>query len=163
MKKMLIVCLVALLLCINGITGVFADELPETVQPVDQEQSGILFETDKMKIDVEFSPESYRYIKECNSSLIDNGNGVLYATTSTTTLTTVSSINMDMYIERWNGSTWVTAGSWTQTGSNTSKVTSNKVIEAVKGQKYRVRTIHTVSKDGFTEFQQTLSMELTQR
>ncbi|SHJ87541.1 hypothetical protein SAMN02745975_03106 [Geosporobacter subterraneus DSM 17957] len=160
MKKMSIICLVALLLCINGITTAFADELPEAV---DQEQSGILFETDKMKIDIEFSPESYKYIRECTSSLIDNGNGVLYATISTTTLTTVSSINMDMYIERWNGSAWVTAGSWTQTGTNTSKVTSNKVIEAVKGQKYRVRTVHTVSKDGFTEFQQTLSMELTPR
>lgn len=115
------------------------------------------------KMDIEYTIESYQFIRDCSSGLYDNGGGDLHIVASTKTTSTVSSLKLDIYLEKLNGTSWSTVKSWSQTASSTSYLSASKVYTVPTGAQYRVRTIHTVSNGGTTEFEQTTSNTITVR
>ncbi len=87
---------------------------------------------------------------------LDNGVSVITPTTgkvtvsaTTTALTTVDSIGIIFYVEKWNGSSWGTVGSGSTMGGNSQAYYHNTLSKTVDaGYYYRARTIHWVIHNG---------------
>lgn len=97
-----------------------------------------------------FNP-SHLYLNNGTSS-ISASTGSVSVSAATTAVTTVDSIGITVYVQKWNGSNWETVGSGYTLGGNNASSYSNSVSKSVaSGFYYRARTIHWVIENGTYE------------
>jgi len=99
----------------------------------------------------EIGIESLLYLQDWSCSLIPSGGGKINLTGYTRAYQNVDYIMVKLYLQRWNGSSWVDLGGWTFEEYNASKVEGLKGLEVLKGYYYRVRAEHKLIHDGTTE------------
>ena len=99
----------------------------------------------------EIGIESLQYLQDWSCSLIPSGDGKINLTGYTRAYQDVDYIMVKLYLQRWNGSSWVDLEGWTFEEDNASKVEGLKGLEVLKGYYYRVRAEHSLTHNGTTE------------
>ena len=95
--------------------------------------------------------EALQYLQDWNCSLIPSGGGNINITGYTKAYQNVDYIMVRLYLQRWNGSSWVDLGSWPYERYNASKAEGIKGLEVLKGYYYRVRADHSLTHGETTE------------
>ena len=81
-------------------------------------------------------------ISEWGSRIQDAGNRQLIVSRYTRTYITVSYVTVDVYLQRWNGASWVDVKSWSFSVSNESYVSGFGSIVVDSAGYYRARAVH---------------------
>jgi hypothetical protein len=87
-------------------------------------------------------------IKQWNCAIIDNSNGNVAISGETITYETVDYLDVQVYLQRWNGADWVDVTSRTYSNSSSSYVSGSDIISVSRGYSYRCRAIHTAQTAG---------------
>ena len=95
--------------------------------------------------------EALLYLQDWDCNLIPSGGGKINITGFTKAYQNVDYIMVRLYLQRWNGSSWVDLGSWPYERSNASKAEGVMGLEVLKGYYYRVRADHRLTHNGTTE------------
>lgn len=106
---------------------------------------------EQSKAHKEIGIKSLQYLQDWNCSLIPSGGGKINLTGYTRAYQTVDYIMVKLYLQRWNGSSWVDLGGWPFERYSASKAEGLKGLEVLKGYYYRVRAEHSLSHNGTTE------------
>jgi len=94
-----------------------------------------------------FDP-SHLYLGSGNSSITPSSGKVTVSAT-TFAYTSVDSIGIIFYVEKWDGSSWNTVGSGSTMGTNNASSYHNLFVKSVDaGYYYRAKTIHWVIHGG---------------
>ena len=74
-----------------------------------------------------------QYLQDWSCSLIPSGGGKINLTGYTRAYQDVDYIMVKLYLQRWNGSSWVDLEGWTFEEYNASKAEGLKGLEVLKG------------------------------
>lgn len=85
-------------------------------------------------------------IKEWDCTIIDNSNGNVGILGKTLTYSNVDYLDVQVFLQRWNGSNWVDVTSRTYSINTNSYVSGSAIISATRGATYRCRAVHTARK-----------------
>ncbi len=99
----------------------------------------------------EIGIESLQYLRDWNCSLTLSGGGNINLTGYTRAYQNVDYIMVKLYLQRWNGSTWVDLGGWPFEKYNASKAEGLKGLNVLQGYYYRIRAEHSLTHNGTTE------------
>jgi len=99
----------------------------------------------------EVGVESLQYLKEWGCDLTPCGGGYITITGFTGAYQNVEYIIVRLYLQRWNGSSWVDLGNWLYENRSTSIVTGEKGLQVATGYYYRVRGEQCLTNKGVTE------------
>ncbi|MDA8226901.1 MAG: hypothetical protein M0T74_04225, partial [Desulfitobacterium hafniense] len=83
------------------------------------------------------------------SGINNLGGGTVSITGYTDTYSTVSSVTVTLYLQKWDGSQWVDLTGQSYTSYSTASVTGTKYIAVAGGAYYRTRALHN-AKNGST-------------
>ncbi|WP_427340847.1 hypothetical protein [Caloranaerobacter sp. DY30410] len=152
MKKILLSVLI-LVFCISVIPAKsYAQEFKDTDLEVKATIDGYGTSEDVTQIDnstnyiFEINSTDLNYIDIARCSIHDLGEGALYIKASTMATTSVDILTLNVYLEKWNGSSWETISTWSKSAYLTDEIYFDTVyIGAEIGEKYRVKTIHSVN------------------
>ena len=114
-----------------------------------------------MNLDLNITPKSSQYIEFTTSSIRYNGGQYLYVSASTFTHSIVDNLVLRVFLERWNGSRWITVTYWDSSIKNRDEINFTSPYPVVNGNHYRVRTTHTVQNNGVTETETSLTSYIT--
>lgn len=103
------------------------------------------------KINIRYSIQDHKYIDLYNSEISNLDNNQIKIKVKTVTSSKVETIKMDVYLEKWNGSSWIQISSWDGSKSNTNSFEKIIYYSGTANSKYRVKTTHTVNHNGYTE------------
>lgn len=92
------------------------------------------------------------YLQSGESAITKAGSGMVYANGATTANMSVSTISVNVILERSSGGSWVRVTSWTATKNNTYYVSSTKTISVGSGYYYRVRSLHSANSDSSSSY-----------
>ncbi len=95
--------------------------------------------------------ESYQYLQDGRCFLIDGGGGIISLTGYTEAYQDVDYIMVRLYIQRWNGESWVDLGSWPFEDYGVSKVDGAKGLQVARGYYYRTKADHKLTHNGVNE------------
>ncbi len=95
--------------------------------------------------------QSLTYLQDWGCNLISGSGGYITITGFTQAYQNVDYIMVRLYLQRWNGSSWVDLGSWPFEKYNASRVDGAKGLLVATGYYYRVRAIHSLTNSGITE------------
>lgn len=95
--------------------------------------------------------ESLQYLQDWNCNLIPSGGGYINITGFTQAYQNVDYIMVRLYLQRWNGSSWVDLASWPFERYNASKAEGAKGLQVLTGYYYRARAEHSLTHGGTTE------------
>lgn len=100
----------------------------------------------------ESSAEMSSLIKQWNCTIIDNSNGNVAIAGETITYGTVDYLDVQVYLQRWNGSDWVDVTSRRYSNSASSYVTGSAKISVTRGYYYRCKGIHNARNVGSSNY-----------
>lgn len=89
-------------------------------------------------------------ISNCGTTIANLGGGNVSIYGYTQTYTTVSSIKVTVYLQKWTGSTWVDLVGTSNSASYASYISASKTFAVSPGYYYRTKAIHTAT-SGYTE------------
>ncbi|OPX87846.1 MAG: hypothetical protein A4E53_02344 [Pelotomaculum sp. PtaB.Bin104] len=95
--------------------------------------------------------ESLQYLQDWGCDLTSGGGGYINISAFTRAYQDVDYIMARLYLQRWNGSSWVDLASWPYENYNTSYVSGVKGLQVLGGYYYRTRAEHSLTNDGITE------------
>ncbi|HCT30450.1 MAG TPA: hypothetical protein DIW31_06895 [Bacteroidales bacterium] len=95
--------------------------------------------------------ESLQYLRDWGCNLISSGGGYISITGFTKAYQNVNYIMVRLYLQRWDGSSWVDLSNWPFEEYNASSVNGVKSLQVAKGYYYRVRAEHSLTNGGITE------------
>lgn len=95
--------------------------------------------------------ESLQYLQDWGCDLTSCGGGYINISSFTRAYQDVDYIMVRLYLQRWNGSSWVDLASWPFENYNTSYVNGVKGLQVAGGYYYRTRAEHSLTNDGVTE------------
>lgn len=95
--------------------------------------------------------ESLLYLQDWGCDINYVGDGYLNITGFTQAYQTVDYIMVRLYIQRWNGSSWVDLASWPFEKYSDSYVAGAKGLQVTKGYYYRTRATHGLTENGYNE------------
>jgi len=102
--------------------------------------------------------QSLQYINDMDTTISDNGDGTVDLFGETTTKTTVDKVTVKLYLQQWNGSTWVDIeASDTFSAYNYFYVNGSDRASVEPGYYYRTKGVHSASNDGTTEQKESFS------
>ncbi|WP_166245444.1 hypothetical protein [Paenibacillus turpanensis] len=105
-----------------------------------------------------FFDPGHEYLDQGSVSIKDNGNQSLTVGVVTEATTDVSTIGAVIYLERWTGSKWVSAGSGTTiSGSEKWYFSGESVVQVESGYYYRARVVHFIKHSGVYEQGESVS------
>ncbi|MFC4597519.1 hypothetical protein [Cohnella hongkongensis] len=97
-----------------------------------------------------FNP-NHQYLDNGISSITPSAGKVTVSAT-TVANTTVDSVGVIFYVQKWNGNSWENVGAGATMGSNSTSFYHNTLTRSVEaGYYYRARTIHWVIHNGVQE------------
>jgi len=98
------------------------------------------------------TPYSQYLIQDMSSRVDSSSSGNLLISGSTFTFFTVDEVKVTVYLQRWNGSSWVDVGSGiTNTSYNQRLAITSAERFVTKNEFYRTRSIHVAKIGGSTE------------
>lgn len=106
----------------------------------------------------EITPLSQYLIDVYYSSIVPSSSGNLIVSGLTTTYSIVDEVSVTVYLQQWNGSTWVNIGSplvKREYYNNRASVTAERVVQ--KNRYYRTWSIHQAKLGNTTERLETNS------
>lgn len=135
-KRLLVLCLLLLLLLsLPGVVSALPAPPPEQCTP--QTDVGI---------------ESLQYLMDWGCSIISSGSSNTIAISGyTKAYQPVDYIMVRIYLQQWNGSSWVDLGSWPFEKYESSSVSGSKGFEVARGFYYRAKGVHNVTENGIKE------------
>jgi hypothetical protein len=143
--------LVLFVFCLTGFAS--AEVLPQTSPPALETIS-----TESESIIVNINPSATSsLIQQWTCGIIDNNDGTVTITGSTNTTKVVDYLDAKVYLQRFNGSTWVDIASRTYSKTSSSYVNDYSSISVAAGYYYRTRSIHTAKYSGTTESETSVS------
>ncbi len=99
-------------------------------------------------------------IKQWNCTIADNSNGTVAIYGETTSYGTVDYLDVEVFLQRWNGSNWVDVTSRTYSDSSYFYVRGSSSITVAKGYSYRCRAVHHAQNAGSNSTQTSVSNAL---
>lgn len=99
-------------------------------------------------------------IKQWNCTIADNSNGTVTIYGETTSYGTVNYLDVEVFLQRWNGSSWVDVTSRTYSNNSYFYVRGSSSITVTRGYSYRCRAVHHVQNAGSTSTQTSVSNAL---
>lgn len=102
-----------------------------------------------VKADVQ--PDSLLFIQDYSSSIFINSNNNVVITGWTRTFSSVNEVSATIYLQRWNGSHWVTIASWRGSSTNDRYAIVSREVIPAKGYYYRVAALHEAKQGSVTE------------
>ena len=100
--------------------------------------------------DTEVEPKAYTYLTEGLGRLSYIGDGSFYLYGRTSASQNVSEIEIEITLQRWNGSVWVNLTTYSNVNYNSNRVTEARILTVPTGHYYRLFGKHTV-RHGITE------------
>ncbi len=148
MKKIKGMLFLVLLLTMVMTTGVYADEVVDSLN----------------KVDIEYSTKSLNYIENYSTSIRDMADGDIYISTSTSTTTSVDYLSLYVELQKKVGTSWVTVKTWgTIQEYNSNYISYSAPYEGEIGSKYRVITTHSIKENGVPEVVENITDPITLR
>ncbi|MCL6478118.1 MAG: DUF6147 family protein [Peptococcaceae bacterium] len=112
---------------------------------------------DQSKAYKEVGIESLQYLQEWDCGLIPGKGGYINITGFTKAYQNVDYIMVRLYLQRWNGKSWVDLGSWPYEKYSASKAEGVKGLQVLTGYYYRTRAEHRLTGGGVTESAKSFS------
>lgn len=148
--------LLVFMVCLPGIAGA-EDQLypPATVEGIcPSQQNGIDINLQ------EITGASSSLIKQWNCTIADNSNGTVTIYGETTSYGTVDYLDVEVFLQRWNGSSWVDVTSRSYSDNSYFYVRGSSSITVTRGYSYRCRAVHHVQNAGSNSTQASVSSAL---
>jgi len=148
--------LLVFMVCLSG----FADAEDQVYPPAAVEgvcpnpQNGIDINLQKT------SGASSSLIKQWSCTIADNSNGTVTIYGETTSYGTVNYLDAEVFLQRWNGSSWVDVTSRTYSNNSYFYVRGSSIITVAKGYSYRCRAVHHAQNAGNNSTQTSVSSAL---
>ena len=143
---------------------VFAVSLPGVATAEEESSPPVTFEGNFQNgIEVnmqERSDEESSLIKQWSCTIADNSNGTVTIYGETITYSIVDYLDVEVFLQRWNGSSWVDVTSRTYSDSSYFYVRGSSVITITRGYSYRCKAIHHAQKAGSNSTQTSVSNAL---
>lgn len=95
-------------------------------------------------------PTAWSLLKDC-ASFIDNLGLDVYCSGYTTTQFAVESVSIRIYLQRWDGASWVNVAIWYDENWYSSEVWGDHSRAVAPGYYYRVKAVHSASDGLITE------------
>ncbi len=103
------------------------------------------------------SIEGISLISEWICGIVDNSDRTVTIMGETSTFGTVEYLDAQVYLQRWNGSSWVDVTSRTYSDSYTVNVSGSSYISVAGGYYYRTRSVHNAHNAGNYDAQSSVS------
>jgi len=103
------------------------------------------------------SPAAYQLISDGQCHIVNNGNGTIGITGSTSTNYVVKEIGVIISLQYYSGGKWSTLSSYSYNNSNSDYVFGGKGISVQRGYNYRVTAQHTALNGTVNESGQSYS------
>lgn len=87
----------------------------------------------------------YSYLMTCRGTITNPAIGYVGASASTYASTSVPSISVTVFVQRYNGSSWTTIANWKQSATNKAYVGTEKTLSVTRGYYYRVYSVHNAN------------------
>ena len=98
--------------------------------------------------------------KQWTCGITDNHNGTVTISGSTTATITVEYLDVKVYLQRLNGSTWVDVTSRTYSDTSSSRVSNYSSVAVTTGYYYRTRSVHTIRNSGQSQSETSVSQAI---
>ena len=108
----------------------------------------------------EGSKEESSLIKQWNCTIADNSDGTVAIYGETMAYGTVDYLDVEVFLQRWNGSSWIDVTSRTYSDSSCVYVRGSASIKAAGGYSYRCRAVHHAEKAGANSAKASVSKAL---
>ncbi|WP_045572889.1 hypothetical protein [Desulfosporosinus sp. I2] len=103
------------------------------------------------------SPAAFQYISGGQCKIVNNGNGTINISGSTSTYTAVQQIGLQLNLQYLSGGQWVTLNTYSYTNYSSANVSGGKLLTVSGGYNYRVFAQHTSLNGGISESGQSYS------
>ncbi|PKM76120.1 MAG: hypothetical protein CVU90_14030 [Firmicutes bacterium HGW-Firmicutes-15] len=159
MKKrtQILVALLSLMMFLVCLPGVGAAATLTPPPPTEGKVSSNLHSSIVVNIHTDTSTQGVSLIKQWVCGIADNSNGIVTITGETTTYGTVEYLDAKIYLQRWNGSSWVDVTSRTYSASSNFYTRGSSNISVTSGSYYRTRGIHNAHNAGNYDAQSSVS------
>jgi hypothetical protein len=102
------------------------------------------------KINIRYGIEAQKYIKDSQlDTMVESEQVVVFSEVECNTQ--VNSIKTKIYLEKWNNNRWNVVDSYEKSKSNTDTLSFSMTVSINSNSKYRIRAVHTVTHNGYTE------------
>jgi hypothetical protein len=108
----------------------------------------------------ETSDASSSLLKQWTCTIADNSNGTVTIYGETITFGNVDYLDVEVFLQRWNGSSWVDVTSRTYSDSSYFYVRGSSSIAITRGYSYRCRAVHHAQKADNNSTQTSVSNAL---
>lgn len=103
------------------------------------------------------SPAAFQYITGGQCKIVNNSNGTINMSGSTSTYTAVQQIGLKLNLQYLSGGTWVTLNNYSFTNYSSANVSGGKLLSVSSGYNYRVFAQHTAINGSVSESGQSYS------
>lgn len=110
-----------------------------------------------VNIHTDTSTQGISLIKQWTCGIADNANGTVTIMGDTTTYGTVEYLDATIYLQRWNGISWVDVTSRTYSANSYFYTRGSAIISVTRGNYYRTRGIHNAHNAGNYDSQSSVS------
>lgn len=100
-------------------------------------------------------------IKQWNCTIADNSNGNVVISGETIAYGTVDYIDVEVFLQRWNGANWVDVTSRTFSDRSSIYARGSSLITVTRGYSYRCRAVHHAQNTGNSSTQTSVSNALS--
>lgn len=143
----ILVSLISLLvfaICLPGIAA--AEEQPfNTPQMLEEAGSP---NKNGVDVNLQINTVGSSLIKEWDCTITDHSNGNVSIAGETLTYSNVDYLDVQVFLQRWNGSNWVDVTSRTYSRTSGSYISGSTKLSVAKGYLYRCRAVHSARKAG---------------
>jgi len=146
--------LLVLMLCLPGIAA--AEEEQQTFSPP-QTIEGVnsLDLRNGVDVNLQINTVGNSLIKEWDCTITDDSNGNVSVLGETLTYSNVDYLDVQVFLQRWNGSNWVDVTSRTYSRNSGSYVSGSTTQSVARGYSYRCRAVHSARNAGGTTYTKT--------
>lgn len=107
------------------------------------------------------SPAAYKTISGGSCKIVNNGDGTINISGSTSTYYNVENIGLKLNLQYYSGGKWVTLKSYSYNNYDSDHVSGGKLISVSKGYNYRVFAQHTSLDGDLSESGQSYSVTIS--
>lgn len=87
------------------------------------------------------------YLLSATSAISNPAIGYVGTSASTYAATTVASVSVEVYLQRYSSGSWTTVASWSESMKNSRYASGSRTYTVSRGYYYRVYSVHTAYTD----------------
>lgn len=95
--------------------------------------------------------EAMQYLAGGSCGITNNLNGTITLTGDTYAYSSVDIVGLTLYLQRWNGTSWINVYSSTFENFNSTQVSGTKLLSVTTGYSYRAYAKHYIKDGALTE------------